>query len=118
MKYTVELSINKPRAEVWRHFDNPANLDTWQPSLISIETVSGTPGQPGAVSELTFEEQGRRFSLTEKIIHREEPQRLDQLYDNNFAENTVRNTFVEQPEDQTLWVVETDYRFKTLMMRI
>jgi uncharacterized protein YndB with AHSA1/START domain len=118
MKFTLELPINKPRAEVWRAFDNPQNMNKWQRSLISFETISGTQGQPGAVSKLTFEERGRQFELIERVTHRDEPNRLDGVYENNFADNIVRNTFIEEGQDQTLWVVDTEFKFKTLMMRI
>jgi hypothetical protein len=118
MKYSLELPINKPRTEVWKAFDNPQNMKKWQRSLISFETISGKQGQPGAVSRLTFEEHGRQFELFEKITHREELNRLDGVYENNFADNTVRNTFIEKGENQTLWVVETEFRFKTLVMRV
>lgn len=118
MKFTLELPINKSRAEVWKAFDNPENMKKWQPSLASFETVSGTQGQVGAVSKLTYKENEREFSLTEKVTHRDDPHRLDGVYENNFADNAVRNTFVEQGKEQTLWVVETEFRFKTLFMRI
>jgi uncharacterized protein YndB with AHSA1/START domain len=118
MKFRLELPINKPRAEVWRAFDNPQNMKKWQRSLISFETISGMQGQPGAVSKLTFEEHGRQFELFEKVTHRDEPHRLDGVYENNFADNTVKNTFIEKGKEQTLWVVETEYRFKTLVMNI
>jgi uncharacterized protein YndB with AHSA1/START domain len=118
MKFTLELPINKPRAKVWKAFDNPQNMSKWQPSLISFETISGIQGQPGAVSKLTFEERGRQFELIERVTHREEPNRLDGVYENNFADNVVRNTFIEKGQDQTLWVVETEFKFKTLVMRI
>lgn len=118
MKFTLELAIHKPRAEVWEVFDDPENLKKWQPSLVSVETLQGTQGQPGAISKLTFREHEREFSLRETIIRREAPERLDQLYENNFADNIVRNTFTEQGAEQTLWVVETEYKFKTLIMRL
>jgi hypothetical protein len=118
MKFRLELPINKPRAEVWKAFDNPQNMNKWQRSLISFETISGTQGQPGAVSKLTFEEHGRQFELMEKITYRDEPNRFDGVYENNFADDTVRNTFIEKGKEQTLWVVETEYRFKTLVMKI
>jgi uncharacterized protein YndB with AHSA1/START domain len=118
MKFTLELPINKSRAEVWKAFDNPENMKKWQPSLISLETVSGTQGQPGAVSKLIYKENEREFSLMEEVIHRDELHRLDGVYENNFADNTVRNTFIEQGKEQTLWVVETEFRFKTMLMRI
>ena len=118
MKFTLELPINRSRTEVWNAFDNPENMKKWQPSLILFERISGVQGQPGAMARLTYEENGRKFALIEKVTHREETQRLDGVYENDFADNTLRNTFIEQGGDQTLWVVETEFKFKTLIMRI
>lgn len=118
MKFTLELPIKRSRAEVWKAFDNPENMKKWQPSLISFETIRGTQGQPGAVSKLTYKEREREFSLMERVTYREEPHRLDGVYENDFADNTVRNTFIEQDKENTLWRVETEFKFKTLFMRI
>jgi hypothetical protein len=118
MKFKLELPIKKPRAEVWQAFDNPENMKVWQPSLIDFETFEGTQGQPGAVSKLTFRENEREFSLIEKVTGREEPSQLDGIYENEFADNMISNRFVEQGSDQTLWIVETEFKFKTLIMKI
>lgn len=118
MKFKLEFPINKPRAEVWKAFDDPEKMKIWQPSLVKFEPVSGTPGQPGAVSKLTFRENDREFSLIESITHRREPEIFHGVYDNPFAENTIRNEFIEQRDGQTLWVMEAEYRFKTLIMKI
>ena len=118
MKFTLELPINRSRTQVWNAFDNPESMRTWQPSLISFETISGTQGQAGAVSKLTYKEKEREFSLIERVTYREEPHRLDGVYENNFADNVVRNTFIENSTEQTLWMVETEFKFKTLFMRI
>ena len=118
MKFKLELTIHKPRADVWKAFDNTENMKKWQPTLIKFEPVSGTPGQPGAVSTLTYEENGREFALTEKIIFRDEPNRFDGVYENEFANNPVMNTFIEQGPNETLWILETTYSFKTLAMKI
>jgi len=118
VKFILELPINKPRPAVWKAFDTPENMKIWQPSLVSIEPVSGTAGQPGAVSKLTYEENGRQFSLIEKITYRAELNRLDGLYENDFADNTIKNTFIEKDKDQTLWLVETEFKFKTLIMHV
>lgn len=118
MKFKLELLINRPRAELWKIFDNAENMSKWQPTLTGRELVSGTPGQPGAISKLTYEEGGREFVLMEEIIHRDEPNRFDGMYKNNFADNTIQNTFIEQSQEQTLWVVETKFKFKTLLMKI
>jgi len=118
MKFKLELPIHKPRADVWKAFDNTENIKKWQPTLIKFEPVSGTPGQPGAISKLTYEEGGREFTLVEKITHRDEPSSFDGIYENNFTDNIIKNTFVEQGKDQTLWVMETEFKFKTLLMKI
>ena len=118
MKFKLELPINKPRADVWKAFDNVENMKKWQPTLITFEPVSGTPGQPGAVSKLTYEEGGREFALIETITHREEPNRFDGIYENNFADNVIKNTFIEHDKNQTRWVMETEFKFKTLLMKI
>ena len=118
MKFKLELPIHKPRADVWKAFDNTENIKKWQPTLIKFEPVSGTPGQPGAISKLTYEEGGREFTLIEKITHRDEPSSFDGIYENNFTDNIVRNKFIERGQHQTLWVTETEFRFKTLIMKI
>jgi hypothetical protein len=118
VKFKLELPIHKPRLEVWKAFDNPENMKTWQPTLIKSERMSGTAGQPGAVSKLTYKQNEREFSLIEKVTSRAEPNRLDGLYENEFADNTISNFFIEQGPDQTLWVVETEYKFKTVLMKI
>jgi hypothetical protein len=118
MKFKLELPINKPRIVVWKAFDNVENMKKWQPSLVSFEPLTGTPGQPGAVSKLTYEEGGRQFALIEKITHRDEPASFDGVYENNFADNIIRNKFIERGRDQTLWIMETEFAFKTLLMKV
>ena len=118
MKFKLETLINKPRADVWQAFDNIENTSKWQPSLISREITDGTPGQLGAVTTLTYKEGEREFTLIEKVMHRDEPNQLDHVYENVFADNIIKNKFIEQGKDQTLWVIETEFKFKTLLMKI
>jgi hypothetical protein len=118
MKFSLELSINKPRVEVWKAFDNVENTMKWQPSMTKFEHVSGTPGQPGAVSKLTYSENGREFFLMERITFRAEPERFDGVYENEFADNVIRNTFIAINENETLWKMETEFKFKTVVMKV
>ena len=118
MKYKLELPIHKPRAEVWKIIDDPDNMNKWQPSLIKIERVNGTAGQPGAVSRLTFKSGEREYALTETVLFRAEPERLDGVYENEYAENIMRNTFLEQGQEATLWKVEVVFKFKTVLMKV
>ena len=118
MKFKLETFINKPRTEVWQAFDNVENMQKWQPSLTNHELLSGTLGRPGAVSKLTYKEGEREFTLIEKVAHRNEPSEFDGVYENDFADNLIKNKFIEQGKDQTLWVIETEFKFKTLVMKI
>ena len=118
MKYKLELTLQKPRAEVWRIFDDPNNMDKWQPTLTKIERLEGVAGQPGSVAKLTFKNGDREFSLIEKVTYRAEPERLDGMYENEFADNAVKNTFLERGSNETLWKVEVEFKFKTLAMRL
>ena len=93
-------------------------MHKWQPSLIKVERIRGTAGQPGATSQLTHKSGEREYSLLETVTFRAEPERLDGLYENEFAENAVKNTFLEQGKDATLWKVEVIFKFKTLLMKV
>ena len=117
MKYALELPLQKSRDEVWKAFDNPENTKIWQPSLVNFETSIGIQGQPGAVSKLTYKEGKREFSLIEKVTHRAEPDRFDVVYENEFADNSVKNTFVVVNDNETLWRMEVEFKFKTLIMK-
>src|SRR5215211_7856357 len=115
MKYKLEILIDKPRAEVWRLFCDHEKINLWQPSIIKIEPVSGRTGGP-VVSKWIYKANEREYSLTEKILSHEQPNRFESVFENEFAENTVDNRFTELDRDQTLWVAETKYKFKTLLM--
>lgn len=118
MKFSLELPIQKPRREVWKIFDDPENIKKWQPTLIKFETLSGIQGRPGAISKLTYSEGTREFALLEKVLHRDEPNQFDSIYENDFADNTVKNSFSAIGEEETLWKVAVEYKFKTFLMKV
>ena len=114
MQMVFEILLGKSRAEVWKAFDNPANLKKWQPTLVSFEPVSGTPGRAGAVSRLTYREGKRRVVLTETITLRREPDEFAGTYDSGMAVNAIHNSFVALDGARTNWIVTTDFRFAGL----
>ena len=118
MIFKLELTINKPRSEVWDLFTTPENMKKWQPLLIKIEHISGTPGQPGSISKLSYEEGGREYSLIEKITHRDELNQFDVIYENEFTDNPVGNSFIELGDNETLWIIEAEFTFKTSTMKL
>lgn len=118
MQFKIEILINRPRVAVWAFFTDPEKTKLWQPTLISIEPVHGIRGQLDAEAKWMYKENEREFSLTEKVLLCEEPSRFESQFENEFAKNVVKHVFIEQSKDQTLWVAETTYMFKTLLMKI
>lgn len=109
---TTEIVLERPIDEVWRAFDSPENLKRWQPTLEAFETVSGTPGHPGAVSRLTYLEGGRQVVLTETVVVRREPDHFAGSYDTGQATNRVANHFVAIDAGRTRWRLECEFAFR------
>lgn len=114
MKYTCELTINAPRERVIELFDNPDNLKKWQPDLVSFKHISGTPGQPGAKSELVYNMNGRKCEMVETVTERALPDRFCGTYDAKGCHNIIENRF-EDVGDQTRWTMVSDFRFSGMM---
>lgn len=115
MKHKAEIIINAPRDRVWSLFDSTNNMYKWQPTLESFEHISGEPGQPGAVSKLTYNENGRKIVLTESINERREPDFLAGIYESDFGTNTIVNHLESLDEGTTKWTVWCNFRFRGLM---
>lgn len=112
MKFDFAINLAAPRALVWRAFDNPSNLLKWQPTLVSFESVRGSPGQVGAVSQLTYRESGREIVLVETITVRREPDEFGGSYESDHGVTLLSNRFVETAADRTRWDVQTQAQLK------
>jgi len=111
IQITTELVLERPIGEVWRAFDSPDNMRRWQPTLESFEPVEGTPGQPGAVSRLTYLEGKQRMVLLETITERREPEHFAGTYASGMATNRMVNRFVALDSTRTHWQVECEFVF-------
>ena len=114
MKIKSERIIEASREAVWQAFDNTDNMKKWQPTLQQFEVQSGQPGQPGAVSKLTYDENGRTVILIETITQRNVPESFSGTYDNCTVFNEITNRFEALADNRTKWIMETEYRFKGL----
>lgn len=112
MKTRNEITIDADRATVWREFDNPDNLGKWQPTFKSFTHKSGTPGEPGAVSELIYDENGREVAMTETMTEKREPDFMAGFYDSAWSKATIVNHFEAVGENQTRWVMYANHQFK------
>ncbi len=115
MKTRHEVLIDAPRDVVWATFDDPDNMSKWQPTLTSFTPREGTPGQPGAVSELIYEEKGREVRMTETITERREPDFMAGVYTSEFGKTIIVNHFEDTGDNQTRWIVYANHFFKGMM---
>lgn len=115
MKYSVEIEINLPIARVIELFDNPDNLQKWQPGLLSFEHLSGTPGQPGAKSRLTLRMGRGKMIMTETVTVRNLPDEFSGTYEVKNVFNIVKNRFIALSENKTKYISESEFQFKGFM---
>jgi hypothetical protein len=118
MKYTNEIEINLPRQRMIELFDNPAHMKNWQPSLVSFEHLSGTPGQLGAKSKLKYKTGKREVELIETITVRNLPDEFSGTYEAKGIYNHIVNKFIPVSENKTKWVSHTEFKFNGLFMKI
>ena len=114
MHLAFDYVLGRKREEVWKAFDNPHNMKKWQPTLVAFEPLSGTPGQEGAVSKLTYREDGRLIVLTETVTTRREPGEFGGTYESDMATNVIHNRFEREGPWTTRWSVTVDFRFRGL----
>lgn len=112
MKVTNEVTIDADRSTVWREFDNPDNLSKWQPTLKSFTHKSGTPGEPGAVSEVVYDENGRDVVMTETMTEKREPDFMAGFYDSAWSKAVIVNHFATVDEARTRWTIHANHQFK------
>lgn len=112
LQFTTEVVLERPIAEVWRAFDSTENMKRWQPTLESFDHVSGEPGQPGAVSRLTYLEGKRTVVLTETVRERREPEYFAGSYDSGMAFNRIANRFAAIDGNRTQWRMECEFVFR------
>lgn len=115
MKYTCELVVNVPRPRMIELFDNPDNLDKWQPGLVSFEHLSGEPGQAGAKSKLLYDMNGRKIEMVETIMNRDLPDTFTGTYEAKGVHNIIENHFYTDGLERTRWVMDTEFQFSGFM---
>ncbi len=93
MKMKFETEINAGRELVWAIFNSPDKLSRWQPTLESFTHLAGDPGQPGAVSELVYNENGKKVTMTETVTERRKPHFMEVSYANDWATSLIFNHF-------------------------
>ena len=118
MRFHFEMTIDRPREEVWSSFDNVENLKKWQPTLESFDLQNGKPGQVGAESRLIYKENGRRIVMLETITGRREPESFSGTYATSMGKNSMWIGFEPIDGGKTRLVVDAEFGFKGPMMLV
>lgn len=118
MKYTVETLIELPLDEVIKKFDNTENMKHWQRGLISVEHLSGTPGEVGAKMKMNYQLGKRKMELIETITYKNLPNEFHGTYDTKGMHNIQENYFSETEEGFTLWTSKNEFLATNFTLRI
>ncbi len=105
MQFTCHTDINAPMHIVIALFENPDNLKEWQDGFISIEPISGTPGEVGATAKLRYE----KLELIETILRNELPKEFKANYEHKHMVNTMSCKFIKMDTGVTRLEQEIHY---------
>jgi hypothetical protein len=86
--------------------------------LQSFTPLSGTPGQPGATSEVVFGTGKRQMKMVETIVTRNLPDEFTGTYETATVWNRNANYFTETGPETTHWRQEVEFKASSLFMRL
>ncbi|WP_299399583.1 SRPBCC family protein [uncultured Gelidibacter sp.] len=118
MKYTLDIIIEQPLNICMEKFVNLENLKHWQRGLISMEHVSGTPGEFGAKMKMQYKIGKRHMALIETITHKHLPHEWHAIYATDGMDNIQENYFKSTPENHTHWTSINEFVPLNFMMRL
>lgn len=114
MKYSNEILIDLPRAQVIELFDNSDNMKFWQKGFVSFSTFEGEAGKVGAKAHLKYKMGKRDIEMVETITHRNLPEEFHGTYETKGVYNIQKNFFKEEDE-KTRWISEAEFQFSGFM---
>ncbi|QTN38664.1 SRPBCC family protein [Cryomorphaceae bacterium] len=117
MKYQLSIEIDKPRDETIKIFTDPKQIPHWQRGFVSIEPISGDPGQSGSKSKLLYQWGKRKREMIEVITHRDLPEQFHATYEAGGVYNVQENYFTEIEGGKTLWRSVSEFRFSGFFMK-
>lgn len=115
MKLNFEQTIDASLETIWAAFNNSANKGRWQQNFEAYKHTTGDPGQSGAISELTFNENGKMMIVNETITECREPDFLSASYESKYASTIIVNHFESIDENTTRWTSWCNFTFKGFM---
>jgi hypothetical protein len=119
MRYQLELEIDAPRRRVVELFLDPGNLQQWQPDLVSFKQIGpGAPRAVGTKSKQIHRMGKRELEMIETITVYNPPEEFAATYEAEGVSNLIINRLTETTGGTTRWVLDSHFKFSSLMMRL
>lgn len=118
MKIELNRRVRRDIDAVWEAVTAADELPSWQPTLESVQTVSGRRDETGGVTEFIYDENGRVVRLRETILEAERPRRLVARYEGEQAVTEVVNVLEGKGRGETRWSIVARFRFRRLLPRL
>lgn len=115
MKYKNEIVINATREKVVHLFSDPSKIKEWQPGFMSMEIISGEPGNVGSKVKMHYKMGKRDVEMIETITVNKLPNEFSGTYEAKSVFNFVQNFFEELPDGQTKYWTINEFQFKGFM---
>lgn len=115
LKYTNEVTIQKPIDQVTALFADPTRISEWQPGFISMEQLEGVPAQVGSKVKLRYKMGKREIEMIETITVNDLPREFSGYYEAKGVKNGVNNYFEALNDDSTRYYAENEFHFSGFM---
>jgi len=115
INYKLEQVINQPIDKVASLLANPDNFEKWQPGFKGMEHLSGTPGEIGAKSKLTYDMGKRQVVMTETILEMNMPEYFELSFDSDKVFNIQKNRLSKVDENTTKWITDNEFQLSGYM---
>lgn len=88
--YETRVTIDKPRDDVWRIFNDESKMGQWLVGFKSIETISGERNGIGSKYRIRMSQDGRDFEMIEEMKEFRAPELFAFRLDSDVFSDDVR----------------------------
>ncbi len=117
IEYENIVQINRPVKKSWSVFMNDELKKEWLDGYQEMELVSGEAHQPGSVYQLTVQQDGKTFLLTERVLENSAERRYSFDLENEILANKVEYLFITPEKNASTVICRNTIRANSVFMR-
>lgn len=96
LNFESKVSVDKPVDISFRVFTSPFSLSAWIPGLKNVKWISGKPNEVGSKWEMTIEDDGDEYVMTEELVAFKENELFVVKMENYEITNDVEVRFTDK----------------------